>query len=265
MSGRSPETKLDWPELIDQALTVPGKVGDQFSRFYDYSFLNCLLLLMQGVEPQPVATYKRWQKVGRQVVKGARAKEIVRPISIPKKNEAGEVEGSFLRFKAVRCIFTLADTEGPDLPPIDLPEWSLDRALTALDIRQVPFRQLNGNVAGYSQGREVAINPVTTDHLSTMMHEVGHVVLGHTEPAALAEYQAHRGTKEFQAEATAFLSLKELDQLDDGRATESRGYIQGWVRGSRPSDVAIRQVFSATDKIIKAGRPARAETEEVAA
>jgi hypothetical protein len=34
---------------------------------------------------EPVATYKRWQAIGRQVLKGSKAAEIVRPITITRK------------------------------------------------------------------------------------------------------------------------------------------------------------------------------------
>ena len=98
---RSPERRdLDWQTLIETALTAPGNLGTCYSRFHQYSFLNNLLLLMQGVEG-PVATYDRWRSIGRQVLKGSKAAEIVRPITIAKKNEDGEVESSFTRFKFV--------------------------------------------------------------------------------------------------------------------------------------------------------------------
>jgi hypothetical protein len=70
---------------------------------------------MQGVR-EPVATYKRWQAIGRQVIKGSTAYEIVRPITIFKKNEEGEIESVFTRFKTVRCLFTYSQTEGEDIP-----------------------------------------------------------------------------------------------------------------------------------------------------
>lgn len=72
--------------------------------------------------------------------------------------------------------------------------------------------------------------------------------------SSLGEYSTHRGVFEFQAEATAYLSMKELDRLDEATATRSRGYIQDWLKGERPPDKAIRQVFAATDQILKAGR-----------
>jgi antirestriction protein ArdC len=84
-------------------------------------------------------------------------------------------------------------------------------------------------------------------------------VLGHTSGEQLAEYRTHRGIKEFEAEATAYLCANELEQLDAMDASESRAYIQGWLRGERPDDQSIKRVFAATTKILKAGRIALAE------
>ena len=48
--------------------------------------------------------------------------------------------------------------------------------------------------------------------------------------------------------------MRELGQLDEPSAEVSRGYIQEWLAGEQPSDRAIQQVFTATDRILKAGR-----------
>lgn len=165
-------------------------------------------------------------------------------------------------FKAVRCIFTLSDTKGGELPPTQLPGWDFDTALKELNIRLVPFRELDGNVQGYSSGRDIAINPVAVNPAKTRMHEIGHVVLFHTIPASINEYATHRGIMEFQAESTAYLAMHELGQLDETTAMHSRGYIKDWLLDERPPDKAIRQVFTATDRILKAGRLAVSETIE---
>lgn len=245
---------LDWQALIETALTAPGSVGNVYSRFYPYSFTNQMLLMMQGVM-EPVATYKRWQDLGRQVLKGSKAKQIIRPVILEQKDEAGDVESRSIRFKAVRCLFGLSETEGDELPPPpEPPDWSLDTALQTLDIKRVTFQHLDGNCQGYSTGREYAINPIAANPTRTTYHELGHIVLGHTESDELAEYQHHRGIKEFQAEATSFLTMNELELITPEDASHSRGYIQHWMRDERPPDTAIRQVFTATDKILRAGR-----------
>ena len=41
--------EIDWAALLTQALTLPGQMGNTYCRFYQYSFLNQLLLMAQGV------------------------------------------------------------------------------------------------------------------------------------------------------------------------------------------------------------------------
>jgi antirestriction protein ArdC len=246
------QQELDWSRLLETALTAPGSVGNVYNRFYNYSFLNQMLLLMQGVH-EPVATYKRWQTLGRQVLRGSKAHAIVRPIIIEKKNDADEVEERVVRFKIVNCLFGVSQTEGDELPAAELPQWDMERALGALSIRRVPFELLDGNTQGYSSRREFAVNPVAVDPVRTTFHELGHIVLGHTEPDAHPQYVMHRGVMEFEAEATAYLTMNELDQLKSETAPHSRGYIQAWLRGERPDDASIRRVFAATTQIIQAG------------
>jgi hypothetical protein len=139
---------------------------------------------------------------------------------------------------------------------VQLPEWDVDAALAKLNITKVPFRKNDANIQGYARGREIALNPFAVHPGKTLMHELGHVVLGHTLPETITEYETHRGIMEFQAEATAHLTMNELGQLTDAMATHSRGYIQDWLNGERPPDKAIREVFRATDVILKAGRRA---------
>ncbi|RAN78001.1 hypothetical protein B5P43_18390 [Bacillus sp. SRB_336] len=230
----------------------PGELTS-YNRFYNYSLLNQLLLHSQGARG-PVATYAKWQELGRQVQKGSKAKAILRPIFYKGTNDQGEEEQQVKGFKMVNCLFTASETEGDDLLEYEPPTWNKQRALGALAIVQVDFEQINGNIAGYSYDRNVAINPVARYPFKTLLHEIGHVCLGHTSEAGMEEYRRHRGLMEFQAESTAYLALNELDATDQFDAAESRGYIQTWLRNERPEDAAIKQVFTATDKILKAGR-----------
>jgi hypothetical protein len=62
---------------------------------------------------------------------------------------------------------------------------------------------------------------------------------------------------EFQAEATAYLVMNELELMDDETASSMRGYIRHWLgEEQQPPDQAIRQVFTVADRIIRAGRTA---------
>lgn len=260
--------KIQMSDLLEQALTIPGSLGSTYNRFYQYSPANYSLIhwqmILKGRSPEPVATFKRFQDMGRQVVKGSKAMSILRPIMVKREDEKGE-EHAFTRFKMVKCLFSLSDTEGEPLPEVEPRDWSKERALGVLGLREVPFRHLDGNTQGYSQGNDIAINPVAAYPFKTWLHEAGHIVLGHTTGEGLAEYRSHRGIKEFQAEGTAYLCANELEVTDSFDASESRAYIQDWLQGERPPERAVQQVFSATTKILKAGYAPVAELAEVEA
>lgn len=247
------DNRLDWEALIETALTVPGNLHGVYDRFYQYSYGNHILLMQQGVT-EPVATYEGWKKVGRQVLKFSKAKEIIRPVILEKKNEAGEVESRSVRFKTVRAIFALSDTVGDELPPVETPSWNRERALATLAIQQVPFEHIDGNVGGYSSGRDVAISPVAPYPTKTLFHELAHVVAGHTGETEQADYVQHRGLKEFEAEGSAYLAMNELELMTDDQADVSRAYVQSWLRSEEPPERSIRTIFKVTDTILKAGR-----------
>lgn len=80
MAARSPKTtapafvNAEWPELLGEALNMPGQMGDNYSRFKPrgYNSGNQVLLLMQGAG-EPVNAYKRWSAMNRQVQRGSKA------------------------------------------------------------------------------------------------------------------------------------------------------------------------------------------------
>lgn len=260
-----PSREIDWGKVIETALTAPGSLGATYSSvpgLREYSYLNMIYLQMQGAEGL-VATYQRWQALGRQVLKGSKAYEIVRPIFTRPKEGEEEPEPHVAGFKPVKCIFTYAQTKGDELPPPVIPEWSLETALEKLGISRVPFRRNDSTIQGYAYGRNVALNPFAKFPLKTTMHEISHIALGHTLPDQVEEYEQHRGIKEFEAEGSAYLVLNELNQLPEEQASVSRAYIRTWLQGEKPPEKSIKQVFHTADVILKAGRLAISPPEEV--
>lgn len=242
----------DWSSLIEEALTVEGSLGNTYNRFYNYSLGNMLLMRMQGLR-EPVATYKRWKELGRHVIKGSKAKAIVRPITVKKQEIDGEVK-TFTRFKLVNCIFGVSETEGEPLPDYEPREWFRDRALGALAIQQTAFEQTDGNMQGYSFGNYVTVSPVARYPFKTLIHEVAHITHGHTGPGGHSDYRQHRGIREFEAEGSAFLVMNELADPEQWDRAESRAYIQNWLNGERPPEQSIKNVFKVAEVILRAGR-----------
>jgi len=255
-------THPEWAELLKVALEMPGEAGNTYSRFRRLSFGNQALLMMQGVF-EPVNTYKGWLALERQVKKGSKAKSIYVPMFRKKEDKNGEEQQYLSGFKLVPSMFGVSETEGEELPPWEPPTWSQSTALRKLNIAKVHYSLIDGNTQGYSSGREVAINPVAVYPFKTLIHEMGHIVAGHTSEEQIGEYRTHRGLKEFEAEGTAYLLMNELGLAEKFNASESRAYIQGWLTRSEPPDEkSVRHVFSTAEKILRAGYPVEEKKEE---
>jgi hypothetical protein len=262
-------------QLLQEALNAPGKLGTTYNRFYEYSFMNQIWLLIQGVN-EPCGPYGFWRnKFGRQVMKGQKAHTVLHPVFVTKTDREtkkpildskGRKQMILVAFKPRATVFGYSQTDGPEIEWPELPDWSLAMALDALEIEQEPFAHIDGNTQGYSYDHKFAISPVAAHPMKTTFHELAHIVLGHTaRENGERVVQDHQGIREFQAESVAYLLANELE-LAEWDASESRAYIQTWLAGTGSTDDVtdshIRQIFGAVNKILKAGRPARTNEEE---
>ena len=246
-----------WSTMLSDAVTQPGIISKCYSTFHQYSMGNQLLawsqLTARNMGLSPLATYKRWSELGRQVKKGEKAIALVMPVTINKKDGAGEKTGEcFQWFTLKNNWFTLDQTEGADFVSESAsPAWDKNKALETLQITEVRFDSPNGNSQGYAQGKNIAINPVAALPHKTRFHELAHVVMGHTLESTMSDDdRTPKDIREVEAESVAYIlcSLLELPGL-----IESRGYIQSWLSGAEISDKSAQRIFSAADKILKAG------------
>ena len=247
--------ELDWLDLFEEAVNAPGNVGDTYNRFYDYSYSNIMLLRAQGVR-EPVANYNRWRTIGRQVLRGSKAKAVIHPVIEREETEGGIVE-EFRGYRLRNTAFTYSQTTGEEPPARVIPGWDVERMLINLGISHIPFDHIDGNTQGFSRGHNIAINPVAKFVLKTTIHEASHIVGGHTAAEQVAEYATHRGLYELEAETPTYLAMKELGIMTEEEASVSRGYIDSWVPNL--SDLTnpvktIRRIFRTTETILRAGR-----------
>ena len=251
--------EVRFADLLQRAVTEPGILSRAYSQFHNFSLGNVLLAAVQCAERElplgPMATYKRWQELGRQVRKGQKAITLCQPVTIRKKADEPSAEDEvFLRFMFRAGWFTMAQTDGKDLPLSEPPDWQKDRALPALGITEIPFDLIDGNVLGYARGREVAINPVNPMSFKTLCHEIAHVLLGHTAEGQQSDGDTTpRSLREVEAEAVALLCC---DALNLPGAEYCRAYIQYWNQGGQPiPEKSAQRILRAADQILKAGQP----------
>ncbi len=254
------QTPTSFAALLESALNEPGTISAAYSAFHNYSFGNQLLAMSQCMAREiplgPIATFPKWKELGRFVRKGEKAIVLCQPITFKAKETAeGEPDAMMTRFTYRANWFVMAQTDGDDMPALNAPTWDKATALTVLDITEKPFDLTNGNIGGYAEKRTLAINPVGTHPFRTLLHEIAHIVLGHTaEGDQLSDDPTTpRTIREVEAESVAYLCAAALG-ITEG-ADDSRGYIQNWhARGESITDKHAQRIFKATDTIMKAGK-----------
>jgi antirestriction protein ArdC len=254
-------------ELLEQAMTEPGKIHEAYTAFHGYSIGNQLLALMEcaarGIQPGPLATFPRWKDRGRFVRKGEKALTLCVPITVKRRQDHDDGQDQadvFTRFIYRPRWFVLSQTDGADFQEPTPADWQKDRALAQLDIAEEPFRMLDGNCQGYARQRSVAVSPIAAHPLKTLFHELAHIVLGHTAEGELTDDErTPRSLREVEAEGVAMLVCAAL-QLPG--LEYSRGYIQHWNRdGQTIPERSAARMFKAADQILRAGRPDTTDAE----
>jgi antirestriction protein ArdC len=245
-------------QLLADAVNIEGILSKCYSTFHGYSIGNQMLAwsqcLSRDIPLGPIATYKKWAELGRNVKKGSKAIALVMPVTVAKKDAAGEKTGDMASFFMLKNNwFVLDQTEGDEFAQEEVtPAWDKTKALEVLNISEEKFALMDGNCQGYARDRSIAINPVAVYPHKTRMHEIAHVVLGHTKEHLMQDSEiTPRDIREVEAEAVAYIicSVLGLSGLE-----ESRGYIQHWMTGTSISDKTAQRIFSAANKILEAGK-----------
>lgn len=287
MEMKTAFARPDWLKMIETILTEPGRIGDYYHAFHNYSLGNQALaveqLLMRDIEVSPIASFKAWKEKGRSVKKGEKAIGLWMPFR-PRKPGESETKGkkrslapqaslvdtpkeatsSRMAFMMKNSWFALSQTEldpHSDVVAVDATPpkmgWDTTSALGSLGIEEVPFASVRGNTQGWALPAEkrIAINPLAVLPHKTRFHEIAHCILHSSEIVEMVDgSQLGASIKEAEAESVAFLCCSAL-QLPG--LVEARGYVQSWL-GANSTDRELYKksagrIFSTADKILKAG------------
>jgi hypothetical protein len=252
---------VNFADLLSKATTEPGIISRAYFAFHGYSLGNRLLAYGQCAAREipigPLASFNRWKELGRHVSKGQKAIELCLPVTCKRKDDATGDDVTYTRFIFRRNWFVLSQTEGAEYQAPSLPAWDKARALSALDVTEIPFEHADGNCQGFARARSVAVSPIASLPFKTLFHELAHVILGHTAEAEMSDNErTPRNIREVEAEAVAMLccAALELPGID-----EARGYIQHWGASEPIAEASARKILKTADVILRAGSPNESE------
>ncbi len=283
----------DWLKMIESILTEPGRLGDYYHAFHNYSLGNQALaveqLRMRNIEVSPIASFRAWKEKGRCVKKGEKAIGLWMPftprsskdgdkVSAPKAeiksrpapDENAKASSARMAFMMKNNWFALAQTEvdpNAENPPVEIVkvemDWDANAAMAKLGITEVPFAMVGGNTQGWAlpPAKQIAMNPLAQLPHKTRFHEMAHCLLHGNETVEMVDgSELGKTLKEAEAESVAFLCCSALNL--PGLA-EARGYVQSWLGHSTTDREAYKKsaarIFSTADKILKAGLNVNAE------
>ena len=225
------------------------------AKFHNYSFNNTMLIAMQRPDATLVTSYKNWQSMGRQVMKGEKGITIIAPAPYKKMKEkevldenqrpimgtdgkpkTEKVEVTVPHFKAV-TVFDIAQTSGepiqtlaPELLTAAVQDFdSFMQAIQKISPVPIRFDEINGNANGYYHNvdKEIVIKKGLSESqtLKTAIHETAHAKLHDREIMESLGVEKDRLTKEVEAESVAYCVCSSfgLDTSD-----YSFPYIAGW-------------------------------------
>ena len=225
------------------------------AKFHNYSFNNTMLIAMQRPDATLVTSYKNWQSMGRQVMKGEKGITIIAPAPYKKMKEkevldenqrpimgtdgkpkTEQVEVTVPHFKAV-TVFDIAQTSGepiqtlaPELLTAAVQDFdSFMQAIQKISPVPIRFDEIGGNANGYyhNADKEIVIKKGLSESqtLKTAIHETAHAKLHDKEIMESLGVEKDRLTKEVEAESVAYCVCSSfgLDTSD-----YSFPYIAGW-------------------------------------
>lgn len=225
------------------------------AKFHNYSFNNTMLIAMQRPDATLVTSYKNWQSMGRQVMKGEKGITIIAPAPYKKMKEkevldenqrpimgtdgkpkTEQVEVTVPHFKAV-TVFDIAQTSGepiqtlaPELLTAAVQDFdSFMQAIQKISPVPIRFDEIDGNANGYyhNADKEIVIKKGLSESqtLKTAIHETVHAKLHDKEIMESLGVEKDRLTKEVEAESVAYCVCSSfgLDTSD-----YSFSYIAGW-------------------------------------
>jgi hypothetical protein len=187
------------PEQLENFVRLwNGSLG-----MHDYSFNNLILAWLQYSKVSMMAGYRKWQSLGRTVVKGEKAIKVLAPLTRKIKDKSSDEDAYIITGWRYVNVFDVAQTEGEELEfghsdkVTGNVTFDTIKAISPLPVLVEYSGTSNGNVTS----DRILVSPKENQAsmVATLIHEIAHFKLDHIES------DLDKDNKELEAETVSFI------------------------------------------------------------
>jgi len=264
VEGTQPEMveflKRNLDQLADTICQDPEEIkkftqmwNQDIKGFHQYSINNLILAYFQKPDFSLLGSYGAFKKVGRTVKGGEKSLRILAPNRYKITDEETGEETWILKGFRPAPVFDISQTEGEELKVGCSELIQGESAInfeTLKKVSPVPVEIKNcGTSNGRTNGEWIQITPKEneTAMISTLIHEIGHIKLGHLQKGEILMETEERSVQEIEAETVSFIVSTALG-IDNQK---SRLYVANWGADKKELQNRGKKLISVAEQIIR--------------
>jgi hypothetical protein len=247
------ESMEQWTEQAAGSLDSPDtqakvkEVLELAAKFWNYSWNNWYLIMMQKRNASLIKGYNGWLDMGRHVRKGEKAITILAPM-LAKDKTSGDKK--LIGFRGV-SVFDVSQTDGAELPNLSTEKGNdLESLIPKLkgycEAKGFPVKEvaLGFGYGGYADGKETVVNAEheANGRFCSMVHEIAHN-LCHFKTKRKEDGKITKAQMEVEAELTSYLVAKHFNF----EAPNAIAYLAAW----KATGEALREALKVVARLAK--------------
>jgi len=238
-------------ELADNICQDPQKIEEFVElwssnlNLHEYSINNVVLAYYQFPKLSMLAGFRKWQSLGRNIVKGSKAIKLIAPVTRKITDKTTNEDIYIVKGFRYVNVFDVNQTEGENLdfghPEMVKGDVSFDK------IKQISPLPVVVKYSGTSNGNvnkdRILVAPKDNEAamVATLIHEIAHYKLGHVGS------DLDKALKEIMAEGVSYIVTKYLGLNNE----KSYYYIRSWSSSTKELRGQGKKVISVAESIIR--------------
>ena len=229
------------PEQLEKFV----QMWDSSLGMHEFSFNNLILAWLQYSKVSMLAGFKKWQTLGRTVIKGEKAIKVLAPLTRRIKDQKSDEDKYIITGWRYVNVFDVNQTDGENLDfghsnnVIGDVSFDMIKNISPLPVKV----EYSGTSSGNITEDRILVAPKDNQAamVATLIHEISHYKLGHLESYLDKE------TKEIEAESVSFIVTSYLGLKNE----KSKYYIGSWNGSGNKLKERGKNIIAVAETIIR--------------